>query len=153
MAPTYPVVKLKPLVRHREFPFGTINDPSMREFMTDRPWDDEDKVLQYLRSGLVFSITMGADLTDWFDCPNKANPTIDSGRTGGTTEMTDGEWFWYAGLIHFIEKYNVRVSPEFVARAARQGWRVHKEALPPAQYEFSYFDAECHRGTDSCASS
>ena len=54
--------------------------------------------------------------------------------------MTDGEWFWYAGLIHFIEKYNVRVPAEFIAHAARHGWRVNKEALPPVQYEFSYFD-------------
>ena len=55
-------------------------------------------------------------------------------------EMTDGEWFWYAGLIHFIEKYNVRVAPEFVEHAARHGLRVNKDSLPPAQYEFSYFD-------------
>ena len=80
MVTTFPVVKLKAVIRYREFPFGTISDPSMREFMTDRPWENQDRVLQYLRSGLVYSLTMGADLTDWFDRPHKANPMIDSGR-------------------------------------------------------------------------
>src|ERR1043166_9688833 len=100
-------VKLKPVVRFREFPFGTVTDPSMREFMAAEPWPDSDKVLAYLKSGLILAYPMGADLTDWFDPPHRANPVIGGQRLGGATPLTDGEWFWYAGLIHFVEKYNV----------------------------------------------
>ena len=50
------VVKLKPVVHFREFPFGTLADPSIREFMENRPWPNQEKVLQYLRSGHVLAL-------------------------------------------------------------------------------------------------
>jgi hypothetical protein len=131
---------LKPVVRFREFPFGTASDPSMREYTSPQPWEHQKEVLAYLRSGLLLGVTMGADLTDWFDPSNKANPVIEGRPQGGTTEMTDGTWFWYAGLIYFIEKYNVRVPDEFVRHAAQQGWRVHPERIPPSSYDCSYFE-------------
>jgi hypothetical protein len=137
---TLPTIMLKPIVRFREFPFGTETDPSMREFMASVPWHHQDEVLSYLRSGLILGVTMGADLTDWFDRPKKANPVIDGRIEGGTTEMTDGVWFWYAGLIHFIEKYNLRVPTEFVAHAERHGWKVDQQTIEPAHYDCSYFD-------------
>lgn len=136
---TLPTLILKPVIRCREFPFGTVDDPSMRAFMAPEPWPHQEQVLQYLRSGLILGVTMGADLADWFDRPQKANPLIEGQAVGGTTEMTDGVWFWYAGLIHFIEKYNVRVPEEFIQHAARNGWRVNKDRIPPAHYDCSYF--------------
>lgn len=136
----YPVVMLRPVVRYREFPFGVRSDPSMREAMSPQPWENQGKVLEYLRSGLSLGVTMGSDLTDWFDRPNKANPIINGESEGGTSEFTDGVWFWYAGLIYFIEKYNVRVPEEFIQHAAAQGWRVKKESIPPARYDCSYFE-------------
>jgi len=138
---TVRTVMLKPVVRFREFPFGTIGDPSMREFMSTQPWENQDKVLPYLRSGLILGVTMGADLTDWLDPSSKANPIVDGQRRGGVTEMTDGVWFWYAGLIHFIEKYNLRVPAQFVEHAALHNWRVEKTLLPADRYDFSYFAA------------
>jgi hypothetical protein len=134
-----PVVRLKPIVRFREFPFGTASDQSMCEFMSPQPREDQAKALAYLRSGVILGVTMGADLTDRFDYPNKANPVIDGRAVGGTTEMTDGEWFWFAGLIHFVEKYNVRLPEEFLRHAGAHGWRVAKEAVPAANYTYSYF--------------
>jgi hypothetical protein len=101
-------VKLKAVVRFREFPFGTREDPPMQESI------------------------------DCFDRTNRANPLIDGKIVGGTTVMTDGEWFWYAGLIHFIEEYNVRVSPESVEHAARRNWVVDRDRIPQRAYDFSY---------------
>jgi hypothetical protein len=57
-------VKLKPVVRFREFPFGISSDPSLREFMATEPWENQDNVLSYLRSGLILAYPMGADLMD-----------------------------------------------------------------------------------------
>jgi hypothetical protein len=131
-------VKLKPVVRFREFPFGTSNDPSMKEFMAPTPWPRQEKVLEYLRSGLILAYPMGADLMDWFDRPNRANPLIAGKPLGGVTPLTDGEWFWNAGLIHFIERYNVRVPDEFIEHAARNNWIVNQAAVPRQLYDFSY---------------
>jgi hypothetical protein len=111
----------------------------MRDRMSPQPWENQEKVLEYLRSGLILGVTMGADLSDWFDPPSKANPIIEDRCRGGTTEMTDGTWFWYAGLIYFIEKYNVQVPDEFVQHAARHGWRVNKDRIPAYRYDCSYF--------------
>jgi len=132
-------IKLKPVVRFREFPFGTIDDPSMREFMRPKPYQEQDKVLAYLKSGQILAYPMGADLVDWFDRPKRANPWIDGQQLGGATPLTDGEWFWYAGLIHFVEKYNVRLLQAFLDCAAQRGWRVEKDRIPQGQYDFSYF--------------
>jgi hypothetical protein len=137
---TLPTIRLKPVVRFREFPFGTAQDPSMHEAMSARPWQDQEHVLDYLRSGLILGVTLGADLTDWFDPPHRANPWIEARVVGGTTEMTDGTWFWYAGLIHFLGRYNVRVPEAFVHHAARQNWRVPKAAVSAVRYECSYFE-------------
>jgi hypothetical protein len=134
-------MKLKPVVRFREFPFGTTSDPSMRDFMGSEPYPNQDKVLAYLRSGLILAYPMGADLLDWLDLPNKANPWIEGRRLGGVTPLTDGEWFWYAGLIHFVEKYNVRLPQEFLDFAGLHGWRVEKDRVPRRRYDFSYFDS------------
>ncbi|MGL4550314.1 MAG: hypothetical protein ACRC33_03930, partial [Gemmataceae bacterium] len=104
---TFPAVLLKPVVRFREFPFGTASDPSLRDAVRDRPGEHQDDLLAYLRSGLVLGVTMGADLTDWLDPPRSANPQIDGRPRGGLTEMTDGVFLWHAGLIHFVERYNL----------------------------------------------
>jgi hypothetical protein len=134
-----PTVLLKPVVRFREFPFGTETDRSMREATAPQLREHQTELLEYLRSGLILGVTLGADLTDWFDPPRKANPMIEGRYVGGTTEMTDGLWFWYAGLIHFVETYNVQLPDEFVRHAARQGWRVNKDRIPPYRYDCSYF--------------
>jgi hypothetical protein len=136
-APT--TIFLRPVVRFREFPFGTAEDPNMRDFLADAPWPQQEQVLHYLRSGRILGVTMGADLPDWLDRSRWANPIIEGQVQGGTTEMTDGTWFWYAGLIWFIENYNLRVSDEFIQHAARNNWQVDREHIPPATYDCSYF--------------
>jgi hypothetical protein len=110
----------------------------MRNFLVEGPWPHQEQVLAYLRSGLILGVTMGADLTDWLDPSHKANPVIDGRPEGRTTERTDGTWFWYAGLIYFIERYNLSVPEEFIQHAARAGWRVDRERIPPAVYDCSY---------------
>jgi hypothetical protein len=130
--------KLKAVVHFREFPFGTIADPSMRQFMAKDPWEHQAEVLAYLRSGHVLGLPMSADLPDWFDPSARANPAIESGHKGGVTPMTDGVWFWPAGLIHFIEKYNVRVPQEFIDHAASHAWRVDRASVSQGFYEYDY---------------
>jgi len=133
------LVELRPVVHFREFPFGTAADPSMREFASDRPHPRQDDLLAYLRSGHVLALPMGADLTDWLDRPRRANPTIGARVVGGATPMGDGVWFWPAGLIHFVERYNVRLPDDFVRFAADQDWRVTRPPDPTCHYVYSYF--------------
>ncbi|MGL4551470.1 MAG: hypothetical protein ACRC33_09810, partial [Gemmataceae bacterium] len=60
----------------------------------------------------------------------------------GLTEMTDGVFLWHAGLIHFVERYNLAASAEFLDHARGQGWAVRREQIPAARYEVDYFDRQ-----------
>jgi hypothetical protein len=133
------VVKLKPVVHFREFPFGTNTDPSMTGFVSEQPWPDQEDVLRYLRSGHRLAVTLGANLPDWLDRSHKANPVLDGQVIGGATPLGDGVWFWYAGLIYFVEKYNVRLPAEFVRHAAEHGWQVSEPLDSHVRYVYSYF--------------
>jgi hypothetical protein len=132
------IVKLKPIVHFREFPFGTIHDPSMREFTSPQPWEHQQRVLEYLRSGHILAYPMGGDLPDWFDRGKRANPVIGGRPEGCVTPLTDGVWFWPAGLIYFIEQYNVRLPQEFIDHAARANWQIDKGAVAAGQYDYDY---------------
>ncbi len=133
------VVKLKPVVHFREFPFGISTDPSMRDSMAPQPWTHQAQVVEYLRSGYMLGVPMGgADLPDWFDAQQRANPLIDGHSLGGVTPLTDGVWFWPAGLIYFIEKYNVTVPQAFVEHAAQHGWQIDTEAVRHGTYDYDY---------------
>jgi hypothetical protein len=132
------VFKLKPIIRCREFPFGMIHDPSMRELMTAHPWEHQGEVLAYLRSGYVLGYVMGGGVPDWFDPTCRANPTIDGRVWDGATPMTDGVWLWPAGLIYFVEKYNVRLPQEFIDHAARNHWRVDRDSVAQGVYDYDY---------------
>jgi hypothetical protein len=132
------IIKLKPIVHFREFPFGTIHDPSMRENASSQPWEHQQQVLDYLRSGHVLAYPMGADLPDWFDGTKRANPKIAGRIEGGATPLTDGVWFWPAGLIYFVEHYNVRLPQEFIDHAAQHSWQINKETVGRGEYDYDY---------------
>lgn len=140
MMSTLPVVKLKDVVRFREYLFGLPTDPSMREAMAPEPWPHQDDLLRYLRSGYVIAVVMGGGMRDGFDRGQSTCPMINGRLVDGMTSMTDGVWVWCAGLIYFIEKYNVRVDPEFVAHARSKGWAVDHSEIGPYQYDFFPYD-------------
>jgi hypothetical protein len=131
-------VKLKPVVQCREFSFGMIHDPSLRTLMGAELWEYQAEVLEYLRSGHILGYLMGGGLPDWFDPTCRANPIINGRVRDGATPMTDGVWLWPAGLIYFIEKYNVRVPQEFIEYAANHGWRVDRELVAQGVYDYDY---------------
>jgi hypothetical protein len=134
-----PTVRLTPVVRFREFPFGTLQDPSMGDFISDEPGPHQADALRYLRSGVISAIPMGGDLPDWRERSRKANPVIDGERLSGLTEMTDGVYLWFAALIYYVEEYNLRLPREFLDHAARHNWVVDRASVLPAHYEVNYF--------------
>ena len=131
-------IHLQPLVAFREFPFGTIHDPSMRESVAPAPREQEATALAYLRSGYILGYPMSADLPDCFDPTRRANPIIDGSPLGGVTPMTDGTWFWPAGLIYFVERYHVTLPQNFLDHAAKNDWLVNKATVRQGLYDYEY---------------
>jgi hypothetical protein len=110
----------------------------MRGFMSDHPREEQAHLLNYLRAGCIVAYPMGADLTDRFNPPKRANPTIRGKAVGGLTPMTDGTWFWYAGLIYFIENYNVAIPSEFVTHARQNHWQIDHATVEQHAYQLEY---------------
>ncbi|MET7391627.1 hypothetical protein ACFYPT_41545 [Streptomyces sp. NPDC005529] len=74
---------------------------------------DEADLGWYLRAGSVLvAITSRVR-----DVPSPANELI-----GSLHELTDGEWFWYMDLAHYVERYHVSLDAEFVDYARGRGW-------------------------------
>lgn len=44
------------------------------------------------------------------------------GRRNGSRCLTDGEWVWPSGLIHYISKHSIRLPEEFVAHVMSKGF-------------------------------
>ncbi|MEV5085507.1 hypothetical protein AB0K74_44640 [Streptomyces sp. NPDC056159] len=68
--------------------------------------------MRYLRSGSALAVT-GARVHD----------VLSSGREliGALELHTDGEWFWYSDLAHYVERH-VPLDEAFVDHARAQHW-------------------------------
>ena len=136
---THPAaVKLKPVVRFREFPFGMVSDPSM---------------LRVHGPGSPGSISKSSRLPALRLCPRRRDggrpsrlvrsesqgqPNHQWSRRGRRDTHDRRHLARPAGLIHFVEKYNVRLPREFVDHAAKSGWCVDREAVARGIYDYDY---------------
>jgi hypothetical protein len=79
-------------------------------------WDEEtrDRVVQYLRSGRLFSTELGYS---W--CRFKCGI---SDEKMGSREYTDGIWVWPEGLVHYLINHNIQLPDEFVEYAKSCHW-------------------------------
>lgn len=107
----------------------------MRQFTSTSPRQQQENILAYLRSGLIYGLPMGGRVRDPFDRTRYADAFVDGECRAGCTILIDGVWFWYAGLIYFVENYNIRLPDDFIAHAERQAWHVDRDAIPTANYE------------------
>lgn len=97
----------------QELEHGRPDGPALRESVRDQAAPDEEKLVRYLRSGSALAVT-GARVHD----------ALSSGREliGALELHTDGEWFWYSDLAHYVEPYHVPLDEAFVDHARAQHW-------------------------------
>jgi hypothetical protein len=79
--------------------------PNVQSFVDTSPDAAlRDRVVEYLRSGTVFTAFAGKSLCRF------------CGQENGSTELTDGVRFvWPDGLVHYVEEHNVRLPAEVIA--------------------------------------
>lgn len=79
------------------------NWPDVHDFV-DPNWDVEEReaVSGYLTAGVVFRGFGGTSTCRFCGEPN------------GALELTDGQWYWPDGLVHYITEHNVRLPELFV---------------------------------------
>jgi len=113
-------MKLKRYGFFSELEHGDPDGVSLIGLRDTGRWDANEKPLavEYLRSGVLL-----------VGCPGVVTDVL-AGSDGGEAEaigsphvLTDGEWAWPADLAYYVDRYNVPVPDEFLARMRAANWR------------------------------
>ncbi|MGW0315143.1 hypothetical protein [Streptomyces flavidovirens] len=97
----------------QELEHGRTNGPSLRGSVRSEGEAHEADLVRYLRAGSVLAATT-----------SRVHDVLSPGKEliGGLHLLTDGEWFWYTDLAHYVEHYHVPVDARFVDHARRRSW-------------------------------
>ncbi len=108
------------------------------EMLIDLNWhhNERRKIAEYLRSGWTHTQWRGVSFCR-FQCDI-------SSREMGSKCLTDGEWTWPEGLVHYVEKHGVQLPEEFIDTMRKYEWNAqncYKEPyqVPKGEYDFSYW--------------
>ncbi|MER8038016.1 hypothetical protein [Streptomyces hydrogenans] len=97
----------------RELGHGRRDGPSLRAAVRGEGDRDERSLARYLREGGIVAVTG----TRLYDVLSPERELI-----GGLSLLTDGQWFWYSDLAHYVERYHVTLDPRFVQHARSGNW-------------------------------
>ncbi|WP_426402851.1 hypothetical protein ACN9M0_00540 [Streptomyces sp. R-07] len=118
----------------RELGHGRPDGPSLRAAVRDEGDQDEQSLTRYLGEGTVLAAT-GSSVHDVL------NPEHE--LIGGLSLLTDGQWFWYSDLAHYVERYHVALDERFIQHARSRNWTppqlTHDELV---EIEETFFDDE-----------
>ncbi len=78
--------------------------PSITEYFEDSPYEGQDKIIEYLKTQGTCGYASGSFPKDFF------TGEVICGVEEG---LNDGEYSWVTSLIYYVEKYNLRLLPEF----------------------------------------
>jgi hypothetical protein len=85
----------------------------LRENLGEGPQMDEERILNYLRTGTQMVAVAGVV----FDLLAKDESII-----GPPHEFSDGEWLWSADVLHYVMHYHLRVPEGFVSHMRGNNW-------------------------------
>ena len=85
--------------------------------------DDLGRIAAYLRSGFACAYWLGHSYCR-FGCG------IDE-QLIGSSDLTDGEWVWPEGLVHYVERHLVHLPEPLVNTMRCNDWRVPLLECPP----------------------
>lgn len=93
------------------YPRKDYGFPSIASFISDTPHPDKAAVISYLKSG-------GRGVA----ASTGVNKDVFTGDVFGLAEnlRDDGEFQWSDTLAHYVDKYNLRLPDEFVAKALEE---------------------------------
>jgi len=76
--------------------------------------DDRDRIVAYLREGVVVRRAFGSSACRFMDCRLSL----------GSADLTDGLWMWPERLEHYVTDHAVQLPEVFVETMEGNGWRV-----------------------------
>ena len=134
MSSNHPSVSDRFVGEFRELGHGRPDGPSLHAAVRDEGDHGEQALARYLREGAVLAAT-GTRVHDVLSPEHEL--------IGGLSLLTDGQWFWYSGLAHYVERYHVTLDERFTQHARSRNWSppqlTHDELV---EIEETMFDTE-----------
>ena len=106
-------MRLKRVGFFRELDHGMENGASLKDSVLQKPQANEDKIIKYLKTGIVYCNSPGLVM----DVLVKENGVI-----GNLNILTDGEWIWPSDLSYYVELYHVKLNEDFVMHMEKVNW-------------------------------
>ncbi|MCE5231604.1 hypothetical protein LLG95_18655 [bacterium] len=99
--------------------------------LIDHDWhaDERDKIVQYLKNGIVFLELLGHSHCRFEDGPPP--------NEMGCCDLTDGIWMWPEALYIYVEKYHVRLPEEFYEHMKKNNFTLPDENAVDKEYRWS----------------
>lgn len=88
--------------------------PSILDYVSESPQENEDRVVSYLRSARGIAGRSGVEF-DVLDPSNRIPMAV--------SMHTDGVYIWESTLAFYVEKYHVRLPDDFLRHAASANWK------------------------------
>lgn len=102
--------------------------PSMRDFISDTPQENEERIIAYLHAGAGLFGRSGF-VEDVLDPDGPASMTVSA--------FTDGVYFWLSTLAYYVRKYHLRLPADFIAHMAAMNWTPPpKGSINPAELDW-----------------
>ncbi|WP_330342213.1 hypothetical protein [Streptomyces sp. NBC_00557] len=95
----------------KELAHGRPDGAALRDSVRVQGDPDEEKLARYLRSGSVLAVSGSA-----------VHDALSGEFIAGLELRTDGEWFWYSDLAHYLERYHVPLEKAFIDHARAHRW-------------------------------
>src|SRR5262245_7394725 len=108
--------KLIPVGFYREMtddPDEQQSLPSITEALSQSPQEFEDKVVAYLRNAICLG-ARGCYVQDALD-PSSTAPLVPH-------LYTDCTYLWRLDTAYYVEKYHLRLPPDFISHMASMNW-------------------------------
>ncbi|WP_028815349.1 hypothetical protein [Streptomyces flavidovirens] len=113
MSSNQPSVSDRFVGEYRELGHGRSDGPSLHAAVRDEGGQDEKSLARYLREGAALAAT-GTRVHDVLSPEHEL--------IGGLSLLTDGQWFWYSDLAHYVERYHVTLDERFIQHARSRNW-------------------------------
>ncbi len=99
----------------------SVRKAELVSLMQASPHSSESRILKYLQTGNEAGAVMVIEHDVLVDPPE---------CLGEVLLLSDGEWVWPRSLIHYVQRYHIRLPQEFLDTMAANGWGVPKSDGP-----------------------
>jgi hypothetical protein len=145
------MILLRPAISVRELPPNAArlrsHLPSIRSLVSERPTDEEVRILEYLAKGVFGGYYPDPGLERDVLAPGtriEVQPRTDSAPVPAVhphSLLTDGVWLWPGVLRYYVAKYHLKLDPAFIDHARANHWEIRPSDVRLADLSWDAFES------------